>query len=68
MAMIWKAYFVELLCVNSTASHSSKPLGFPISITETQELDRGRNCYLSGEELNAACTFLPRRGKKCWLG
>ncbi|KAL4751592.1 hypothetical protein BDW72DRAFT_212657 [Aspergillus terricola var. indicus] len=47
---------------------SPEPLGVPISITETQELDRGCNCYSSGEELNAEC-IVPRAWKHmlAWL-
>ncbi|KAL5043533.1 hypothetical protein BDW71DRAFT_119048 [Aspergillus fruticulosus] len=47
---------------------SPEPLGSPISIAETQELDHGCNCYSSGEALNAEC-ILPRAWKQmlAWL-
>ncbi|KAL4819332.1 Arb2 domain-containing protein [Aspergillus spinulosporus] len=47
---------------------SPEPLGVPISTIETQELDRGCNCFSSGEELNSEC-ILPRAWKHmlAWL-
>ncbi|KAL4906694.1 hypothetical protein BDW74DRAFT_177003 [Aspergillus multicolor] len=48
---------------------SPEPLGFPVSITETQELDRGCNCFSGGEALNAEC-ILPSSWRHMldWLG
>ncbi|RDW72311.1 uncharacterized protein DSM5745_07483 [Aspergillus mulundensis] len=48
---------------------SPEPLGLPISITETQELDHGCNCFSGGEALHAEC-IMPSawRHMMAWLG